>query len=259
VKNSSGGVAPLAIVIALAALGLVLVTIFLPSPGDDRRPEALDARPGEAMSTADSAPTAPRGPAEVRSPEMMPSTAEGNAPASGAWASGGPAAQGQTRSRQGSAAGEDRAAAERAALSRGPAGETVLVAELDGDGSGYILPSDDAVTGVGSSPVEMQAAVLSAATPEETKLDLMADLVPQFGSDEEAINFLRAVASDTRQPGEVRADAVAKLADFGPQHVASFASSDSSEVAAEVDLIRRLEEFRVQEGLPPGAVRAGGP
>ncbi len=261
VKTLSRGFAPLAIVIALAALGLLLAAIFLPRSGHNLAPEEVSRLSGPVSASGAAGSKEPR--QRMDSPSAVAASQTGPVEDLPSWAAapgGGQLAvpagpQGPQSSEEAEALGHR----EHSSVSRGEAGETVMVAEMDGDGSDYSLPSEEGGTEYGSSPAELRAAVLSSTTSEEAKLDLLATLVPQFSTDEEAVNFLTSVASDPRQPEQVRADAVTKLADYGVQYVEAFASSDSLEVAEEVDLIQRLEEFRRQEGLPPGAVRAGGP
>ena len=133
------------------------------------------------------------------------------------------------------------------------AGTTEIVAELPDNGAGFALDYPDDFSKLGLST--MRTAILGAATPAQTKLNMMADIMPLFTADGEAIAFLSSVAADAAQPDDVRVEAVMKLADFGPEHVAQFQKSDSTAVAEEVDLLNRLESHRRQENLPPGKSR----
>lgn len=130
------------------------------------------------------------------------------------------------------------------------AGTTEIVAELPDNGAGFVLDNPDDFSKLGLAA--LRTAILGTATPAQTKLNMMADIVPLFTTDGEAIAFLSSVAANSTQPEDVRVEAVMKLADFGPEHVAQFQNSNSAAVAEEVDLSNRVESFRRQENLPPG-------
>jgi hypothetical protein len=249
--STIGGAAPV-FATTLAALAILVVALFVSQPSDGGSPADLSSVGDAAPKSAGSLVAGAVDPAIVPPVPMSQAGQQVSSPVRGgagsAQISANPS-QLQSRQRETSDTGIS-------VNSKEPAGATDLMAEMEGDSSAFELPEEGTDAARFSSPAEMQAAILGNSETAESKLDIMADLVPKFASDSEAISFLTAVASDSRQPEELRADAVAKLADFGPQHVEAFASSDSEEVAAEVDLFKRLEDYRRQEGLPPGSIRS---
>jgi hypothetical protein len=93
----------------------------------------------------------------------------------------------------------------------------------------------------------LQNVVLGQQFDMDSKQDALANLDTLFDSDADLIAFLRQVVEDNSQANMLRLEALRRLADFGVNLVSPYSTSENEELASEVDLVQRLEAYRLQE------------